>query len=683
MILRAIQMENFRQFMGEQRFPLDVASDKVVTLLFGGNGAGKTTLLNAFTWCLYGDLSHDMEHPERLVTDLVWQSASFGEDVRVSVEVEFEHEGDYYRAQRAAKIRKDEGARRAPSADLKLWVTQNGQNKAVDAPQQKMESILPQHLSRFFFFNGERIEKLVEAQAYAEVKKDINSLLGLEQVERALQHLPKLERKLGAELRKHGGAQAAELQEKIEANEGKLELARAERDKVRDGLATITEEHAKVRELLLQHSTAGPLQAQRNQAEEQLKKARSDLNKHQLAYQHQVGTRGYLAFIGSLSMQAADLAAGLHERGSLPAPLKRDFVDSLIEDARCICGTELGPGTAALRHVEEWRARAGLAEVEAAWQRLDGEVKRVGEARSQLRSRLQELSADLQNDRDTITRWEGQLADLEEKVKKIPVEEVARLESRREQLQAKMNEANQKIGAIDSSIAVLQAEILTLRNGLKAAEISDAVAQKARRRVDLVSSVNNALREILSIRSADMQARLDAKVKEVFSQITVKPYYPELTDDFELGLYQQHSDGTVLPVPKSTGENQILSLSFVAAVSQLAREVAQGRDESSDSGEYPIVMDAAFGSLDENYKRDVAFALARLAPQMIVMVSKGQGQGEVFDQLRPHCSNLGVIVGHMTSTSSKSEDIELGGFEYPYIDAGADKDWTELMEVPL
>jgi len=624
-----------------------------------------------------------MEHPERLVTDLVWQSASFGEDVRVYVEVEFEHEGDYYRAQRAAKIRKEEGARRAPSADLKLWVTKDGQNRTVDAPQQKMESILPQHLSRFFFFNGERIEKLVEAQAYAEVKKDINSLLGLEQVERALQHLPKLERKLGAELRKHGGAQAAELQEQIEAKEEKLERARAERDNLRDGLATITEEHGKVRELLLQHSAAGPLQAQRDQAEDQLRKARADFEKHRLAYQYQVGTRGYLAFIGPLSRDAADLAAGLHERGSLPAPLKRDFVDSLIEDARCICGTELGPGTAALRHVEDWRARAGLAEVEAAWQRLDGEVKRVGEARSQLRNRLQELSADQQNDREAISRWEGQLTELEEKVKKIPVEEVARLESRREQLQAKMNEENRKIGATENSIADLQAEIGTLRNGLKAAEISDAVAQKARRRLDLVSSISNALREILQIRSADMQARLDAKVKEVFAQITVKPYYPELTDDFELGLYQQHPDGSVLPVPKSTGENQILSLSFVAAVSQLAREVAQGRDESSDSGEFPIVMDAAFGSLDENYKRDVAYALARLAPQMIVMVSKSQGQGEVFDQLRPHCSNLGVIVAHMTSTATNSENIELGGYEYPYIDAGADKDWTELMEVPL
>ena len=118
-------------------------------------------------------------------------------------------------------------------------------------------------------------------------------------------------------------------------------------------------------------------------------------------------------------------------------------------------------------------------------------------------------------------------------------------------------------------------------------------------------------------------------------------------------------------------------------MSELAREVARDRGEKSDSGQYPIVVDAAFGTLDENYKRAVASELARLAPQMIVMVSKEQGKGEVIDQLRPHCNNLGVIVSHMTSTAENSESIELGGYEYPYIDAGAEKGWSELLEVPL
>ena len=141
----------------------------------------------------------------------------------------------------------------------------------------------------------------------------------------------------------------------------------------------------------------------------------------------------------------------------------------------------------------------------------------------------------------------------------------------------------------------------------------------------------------------------------------------------------------MLPVPKSTGENQILSLSFVAAVSELAREVAarQGDDEdlSEDAGRYPIVMDAAFGSLDLNYQRDVSRALAEMAPQMIVLVSKSQGQGQVIEELNPHLSHLGIVVAHSSSAAREPETIVLGGYEYPYITTSSDLDWAELVEV--
>ena len=78
MKLTDIVLTNFRQFRGEQRFPLSTTSDgRTVTLLFGTNGAGKTTLLNAFTWALYGEMSQDVEEQERLITDSVWRQANF------------------------------------------------------------------------------------------------------------------------------------------------------------------------------------------------------------------------------------------------------------------------------------------------------------------------------------------------------------------------------------------------------------------------------------------------------------------------------------------------------------------------------------------------------------------------------------------------------------------------------
>lgn len=685
MILDSIRLQNFRAFKGEQHFPLDVRDDKVVTLLFGANGAGKTTLLNAFTWCLYGEMSQDVEEQERIITDCVWRDAGLNDVVPVAVEVAFTHGGSSYRAKRSATVRKTQTEQKPVTADLDLWVIEGGQSKAVDAPQQKVDSILPKRLSRFFFFNGERIDKLVNQRAYAEVKQDIKTLLGLETVERALAHLPKLERKLGTDLRKHGGEQAAAIQQEIEKSEERLAELRERRATLADELALLTEERNGVLALLRRHDAAGPLQKQRDETQTQLDGAVDARNQREAERRYLVGARGYLAFAGTLSDRAGALAAQLHERGALPAPLKREFVDTLIEDARCICGTDLASGTAALRHVEDWRARAGLAEVEAAWARLSGQVKNIAETRQDLRSQLHALAGQLENDRATISALEGRLTELNAQVKALPLEEVGQLELKSERLEAKKVEANRSIGGLDGRIEEVTNEIARLKGQLKNAEIGDAIAQTARKRLQLVETVEAALKEILEIRSADMKTRLDAKVKEIFAEITFKPFYPALTDDFELGLYlDPPGGGEPLPVPRSTGENQILSLSFVAAVSHLAREVAarqQGDGGGDDGGSYPIVMDAAFGSLDLNYQRDVSSALAKLAPQMVVLVSKSQGQGEVFNQLRPNVNHLGVIVAHTSNGAQPPETIELGGYEHDYIRTQSDSDWAQLVEV--
>lgn len=685
MIMTSIRLHNFRQFMGEQALDVSVEGPRIVTLVFGANGAGKTTLLNAFTWALYGAMSEDVEEQERLITDWVWSDAKFEAEVPISVEVEFTHGRSHYRVRRSASVRKRSQEQPRITPSLQMWETQGGLNREVDAPQSKIDSILPQRLSRFFFFNGERIDKLVHRKAYAEVKQDIKSLLGLEQVERALVHLPKVERKLGAELRKHGGEQAAEIQSEIEALTEALIEKRSQRAQLSDEVGELNEEYEVLVEKLRQHAEAGPLQKLRDDTESQLASVVQAKKQREDERRLLVASKGYLSFAGNLSVTASELANKLHERGSLPAPLKREFVESLIENGRCICGTDLAEGSSAMRHVADWRAKAGLAEVEAAWQRLSGLSKGVGEARSELRERLQSLAADVERDRRSVDELEGRLTEIKESLKKLPLEEVARLEQKRESIHARIQSANQRIGVTDNDITELERDVESLKRKLKEAEVGDANAQRARRRLELVGGVEKALQEILAIRSHDMKVRLDAKVKQVFANITVKPFYPALSDDFELGLYQDQPDGTVLPVPKSTGENQILSLSFVAAVSELAREVAarQGEDEdlAEDAGRYPIVMDAAFGSLDLNYQRDVSRALAEMAPQMIVLVSKSQGQGQVIDELNPHLSHLGVVVAHSSSAAREPETIVLGGYEYPYITTASDLDWAELVAV--
>jgi DNA sulfur modification protein DndD len=684
--IHSIALTNFRQFSGTQRFELHSTPHKPVTLIFGANGAGKTTLLNAFTWALYGTMSEDVEHQDRMVTDCVWRDLPTGAMVELAVEVVFDHEGHEYRVRRRADVRKHSGEQEAPAAEVQLWETMaDGSSEEVTAPQERIYSILPKGVSRFFFFNGERIEKLVQKGAYAEVQQDIRVLLDLEQVERALEHLRTVDRKLTADLKKHGGEQASQIQAEIDEKEDQEKSGKESLAVLEGELATLTEERDSVADELRQHASAAAIQKERDRVAKELADARSQRDLALTERAALVATRGFLAFTNELAASTGEKAAALYRKGALPAPLQREFVEKLLEDDhRCICGTELIPGTPPWHHVTDWRMRAGLKDVESAWQQLNGQVTQLTGARRDLQEALEAAGSRVTAERERVDRLEAAKSELDGKLAGHGEDEVKQLESKRRDLEERIARKRERIGALKAAIEQAGREIEQKKTERSKAVVKDELAAKARARSDLVGNVRSALAKILEIRREEMRNRLDAKLKDVFAKITFRPYVPRLSPDFELALYQE-VNGVELAVPKSTGENQILSLSFLAAVSELAREIrAERRAEGeppADAGIYPIVMDAAFGSLDQNYQRDVSQILARMAPQLVVLVSKSQGLGQVVSELKPYVSHIGVIVTHTTSTAKASEDIELDGFAFPYIRTSAETDHAELKAV--
>lgn len=684
MKLQSITLTNFRQFKGTQIFNLASDAIQPVTLLFGANGAGKTTLLNAFTWALYGNMSADVEQQDRMVTDSVWRSVAIGSSVDVAVEVCFNHEGQDYRLERRATLRKESDSQSPAAPQLQLWTTRaDGSSEVSHAPQETILSILPVGVSRFFFFNGERIENLVKKGAYAEVQKDIKVLLDLEQVERAIAHLPKVNRRLTDELKKYGGETASAIQDAIDDLTDQQAKAKDELKLIEGDLATLDEERDRTTDLLRQHAEAAPIQAERDAVTNELDEARAARKTALTERATLIATRGFQAFTDSLGLKTKEMADTLYQKGALPAPLKREFVDKLLDEGACICGTPLTEHSESWDHVKEWRQRAGLQAVETAWQRLSGQIAPLANAREGLRDDLANLLSRIGSERDRVARLEARKSELDGKLKDSRQEDVQALERKRMDLEGRIALKNQRKGAIETDLVNLAREIDQKTTERSRAQVTDQLASKARSRSDLVQSVKRALEEILAIREEDMRLRLDAELKSVFKSITHQAHVPTLSEGFELTLHK-NVNGVDLPVPKSTGENQILSLSFVAAVSKLAREIRkESRAEGAaaeDAGTFPIVMDAAFGSLDQDYQEAVSRALAKMAPQLVVLVSKSQGLGKVVTELLPYVSHLGVIETHTTAAGDVSDDIELEGMSYPYI-RSADSDYSELKVI--
>lgn len=680
-----IKLNNFRQFRGEQSVALDTTESQPVAMFFGANGSGKTTLLNAFTWCLYGEMSDDVEQQERLITDSAWSVVPLGSEALASVEITFEHEDSKYVARRVSKVLKESESQRTTGSTLSLKkIDKSGASDDVAAPQETVDTILPKGLSAFFFFNGERIEKLTNRGSYIEIRDDIKALLGLEQVERALNDLPKVDRKLGADLRKHGGEHAAVLQKAIDAEQLKLDDAGERLESAQSNKVSLKAERDGVLEELRMHSGVAELQKSFDAAEDEMIDARAKWERATHEKSALLAKLGFTAFMSALSKETAEAAATLYEKGTLPAPLKRDFVDQLLDARECICGTALVEGSAPWGQVSDWRERAGLAAVEAGWQRLQLQAEDASKARDDLRARLRELIVRTSDAQQLFYRAEEKRARAAKQLKGSPLTDVNALSAKREDLDAQIERASSAAAIAERDRQTSNASLSKLEGEQTKAAVADALAQKAQDRLNLVRSVKAALEEILEIRSRDMRDRLDAKVKQVFAAITNKPYVPELSTDFELKLFQATDQGRI-SVPKSTGENQILSLSFVAAVSELAREVRREKDEHGgglgDLGTYPIVMDAAFGSLDETYQEEVSRALAGMAPQLVVLVSKSQGLGTVLSVLESKVHRLGIVVTHSSNEVRDPEEIELEGRNYPYVTTKDQADWSELKEI--
>lgn len=689
MIIESLQLNNFRQFYGETPKMDFSTGDRNVTVFHGENGCGKTALLNAFSWVLYGKFSSGFQLPKELVNREAIRKADTGDKIIAWVELVFLDNERRYTIRRQVEVKRQ-------AVDGKFEVTREyephllltsreGVSSPVKEYNEAIGRVLPEELHSYFFFDGERIEKLVQPDS--DTKKEIapatKKLLGIEVLNRAIAHLKRAKSTLETDLKNIGGAETAALIEEKEKVEEKV-------SDLQNQLEVI--EKSKTGQLNVKDAISKQMsgfektkfdQQERDRLNKEIESLGNDHESSKKNIRSHLSKSGFTVFLGKSAQSFSDLLESLRQRGELPAGIKRSFVEDLLKSAECICGRPIAEHPDALKAIESWRAKAGLDDVEEKALKMSGEIGGIVQKTDEFWTKLDELNNEKKRLRERLSNTDDQLAKLKEKLKNSPEEDVRKLERRLEETEIAIEDYTKQQGAKQSDLQRLQVHCEKLEYEIEKKEQVEEKQRIAKRRVDVAREAIQRITDVQERFEQEWRRRLEKKIREVFRSISITPYTPVLDEDYSLRLTDNEGGEVPITIAASTGESQILSLSFIGSVIQLAKEQKAKKDDLTgpDDVTYPVVMDSPFGALDPHHRSKIAQHLPTMADQVITMVTKSQWSGEVENQLNARIGKSYVLTYYSPRTDIERREIHLRGEKFTLVEPNSEFEYTKISEV--
>ena len=351
MKLISAKFQNFR-LLRDLRLDFSTSNDKKLTVIRASNESGKTTILNALQWALYGDDALPNKGRGHRLFPIDWDVPN-GRAIPISVQVDFEKpssELNRNQTSRYCLIRSveetTEGFRQNSKVEL-FELTETG-SAPIPPPLEAQISrlLLPPHLREVFFTDGDRALSFIESENNnTQVKNAIQSLLGLDVIESALDHLKKTLAGLNRDSKNIGSdteitaivTELEEIDQKIERLENERDDAKLQFDAVNQSLTEIDKDL----EAALVKGDQEELNRELQKAEAELKRIRNQeeklVSEHSQLFRKPPLFRDLLAPVLKKSFEKLD---ELRDQGKLPRTTIPVLAERLT-DVTCICGESL------------------------------------------------------------------------------------------------------------------------------------------------------------------------------------------------------------------------------------------------------------------------------------------------------------------------------------------------------
>jgi DNA sulfur modification protein DndD len=163
----------------------------------------------------------------------------------------------------------------------------------------------------------------------------------------------------------------------------------------------------------------------------------------------------------------------LKQQGKLTSGISREFVNELLDSQRCICGADLREGSHSHKNVRKILDKAGSSAVQETAIRMSAQVDEIDKQAVSFWEEVDREQARINQLRQTISQIEGELDNIQERLRKDANEEISSLQKRLDEIEEKIRDLILEQGANQQQIATLKTELEVLRKQIAKQKLNE------------------------------------------------------------------------------------------------------------------------------------------------------------------------------------------------------------------
>lgn len=616
MLIKKLELEDFRQYIGSQTIEFSTDKEKNVTVLIGVNTSGKTTLVRAFEWVLYGTNEFD---DKNLLNKNVAENMQVGETKAVRGELTIEHESETgesitYVIERKQIYTCTGTSVRANVSEAKIsYLQPDGQTKTkLDTDfYMNVERILPRRLSNYFFFGGERVGNIATKD---DIKDSVQGLMGLDVLNNAISHLRTVINKLKKSLDFSGDSKAIDAQNKLYGAIARKQECENELNTVTEQLEYYQSEKEKYAALLRANEETAAAQKRREQLDTIIKALEDRIARDKKDLVSAFSRNSFAFFSLPILKKTVEMLNNSEDETESVPEMTAATIDYILKRGVCICGTCISEGSAAEKHLLCEKAKQPPESIGSIVRRYREQAMDYISSSDNYYEAIESRIATLRADQRELGLRIDERASLDESLK--GAKDVSTLEQQYQTAERRVKEFDKRKASLLETIGSCKRDISNYEKALETLTKANQKNARISLNIDYAQAVFDWVSEAYYSRESIVRGRLEEKVNANFGMM----YHGSRTVTIDDKYRVKYIDVTT---EESDGLKAVKSFAFVSGLVDLAKE-ALNSDSSKEANTtpqyYPLVMDAPFSNVDEIHIKNISAILSRSAEQVIIAV---------------------------------------------------------------